>query len=160
GLDEPLGGYDACFFCLGVSSVGMSERDYRRTTYDLTLAIARPLAAANPAMTFVYVSGRGTDGSGPRRLMWARGKGETENDVLALPFHGYAMRPAFIQPMHGVRSKTWWYQAIYTAIRPLYPLMFRLAPQSATSTERLGRAMLQVALAGSPKRVLESTDIN
>jgi uncharacterized protein YbjT (DUF2867 family) len=160
GLHEPLGAYDACFFCLGVSAAGMSEQAYRRITLDLTLAVARALAAANPAMTFVYVSGVGTDRTGRSRMMWARVKGETENAVLALPFHGYAMRPGFIQPMHGIRSRTVWYRAMYQVTRPLYPLMFRLAPRAATSTERVGRAMIQLALAGSSKRVLEPVDIN
>jgi uncharacterized protein YbjT (DUF2867 family) len=155
-----LGGHDACFFCLGVSAAGMSEQAYRRVTVDLTLSVARPLADANPNLTFVYVSGAGTDRTGRSRMMWARVKGETENAVLALPFHGYAMRPGFIQPMHGIRSRTFWYRAIYLATRPLYPLMFRLAPRAATSTERVGRAMLQLALAGSPKRVIEPADIN
>ncbi|HEY7223994.1 MAG TPA: NAD-dependent epimerase/dehydratase family protein [Micromonosporaceae bacterium] len=158
GVGEPLSQFHACFFCLGVSSVGMGEAQYRRITYDLTLAVARPLAEANHEMTFVYVSGAGTDTTG--RMMWARVKGETEDALLALPFHGYAMRPAFIQPMHGVRSRTFWYRAIYLATSPLSPLMLRVAPRSATTTQRLGRAMIQLALAGSPKRILDSADIN
>jgi len=157
---DTMAGYDACFFCLGVSSAGMSEQAYRRVTLDLTLAAARPLAVANPAMTFVYVSGAGSDATGRSRMMWARVKGETENAVLALPFHGYAVRPGFIQPMHGIRSRTGWYRALYLASRPLYPLMFRFAPRSATSTERMGRAMIQLALTGASKRVLDGADIN
>jgi uncharacterized protein YbjT (DUF2867 family) len=159
-VDDAFAGYDACFFCLGVSSAGMREADYRRVTFDLTLSVARPLAEANPQMTFVYVSGAGTSSDGQSRMMWARVKGETENAVLALPFRGYAMRPGFIQPLHGVRSRTFWYRAVYLVIRPVAPLMFRLAPRVATSSERLGWAMIQLALAGSPKRVLESADIN
>jgi uncharacterized protein YbjT (DUF2867 family) len=157
---EPLTGYDACFFCLGVSSAGLNEAAYRTVTYDLTLAVARPLAAANPQMAFVYVSGRGTDSTGQGRMMWARVKGETENAVLALPFQGYAMRPGFIQPMHGITSRTGWYRAILAVTRPLYPLAFRVPALAATTTERLGWAMIQLALDGSPKRVLEAADIN
>ena len=157
---EPLVGYDACFFCLGVSSVGMSAAAYRRVTYDLTLAVATPLAKASPNLAFVYVSGRGTDGTGQGRKMWARVKGETENAVLALPFQGYAMRPGFIQPLHGVTSRTGWYRAIYAASRPLYPLARRIPPLAATTTERMGWAMIQLAIDGYPKRVLEAPDIN
>ncbi len=157
---EPLQGFDACFFCLGVSSVGMSEAAYRTVTYDLTLAVATPLAMANPNLAFVYVSGRGTDGTGRGRVMWARVKGETENAVLALPFHGYAMRPGFIQPMYGVTSRTGLYRAAYAVIRPLYPLLRRIPALAATTTERLGWAMIELALDGSPKRVLEAADIN
>jgi uncharacterized protein YbjT (DUF2867 family) len=159
-VGSELGYADACFFCLGVSSVGMAEPEYRRITFDLTLAAARPLALDNPDMTFIYVSGAGTYSTGQGRRMWARVKGETENAVLALPFHGYAMRPAFIQPLHGVRSRTGWYHAAYSVLSPLASLFVRLSPAAATTTERLGRAMIQVAIAGAPKRVLESTDIN
>lgn len=157
---EQLAGYDACFYCLGVSSAGMSEPAYRAVTYDLTLAVAGPLAQANPQMAFAYVSGRGTDSTGRGRMMWARVKGETENAVLALPFQGYAMRPGFIQPMHGITSRTGWYRAIYAVTRPLYPLASRIPALAATTTERLGWAMIQLGLAGSPKRVLEGPDIN
>jgi uncharacterized protein YbjT (DUF2867 family) len=159
-VEQPLGNYDACFFCLGVSAAGMSEAAYRRITVDLTLSAARTLASANPAMVFVYVSGAGTDGTGRSRMMWARVKGETENAVLALPFRGYALRPGFIQPLHGVRSRTGWYRAVYVVSRPLFPLLVRLAPRIATSSDRVGHAMIQLALHGAPKRVLESTDIN
>ena len=157
---EPLAGYDACFYCLGVSSTGRSEQAYRAVTYDLTLAVAGPLARENQQMAFVYVSGRGTDSTGRSRMMWARVKGEAENAVLALPFQGYAMRPGIIQPMHGITSRTGWYRAAYAITRPLYPLAFRIPALAATTTERLGWAMIQIGLAGSPKRVLEAADIN
>jgi uncharacterized protein YbjT (DUF2867 family) len=118
-----LAGYDACFFCLGVSATGMKEAAYRRVTYDLTMAVARILAQQNPAMTFLYVSGTGTDSSERGRTMWARVKGKTENDLLRLPFAAaYMLRPGYIQPMHGIRSKTGWYQALYTVVAPTYPL--------------------------------------
>jgi uncharacterized protein YbjT (DUF2867 family) len=158
-LETELTGWDACFFCLGVSSVRMNEADYRHITYDLTMSVARTLAARNPKMTFVYVSGRGTDSTERGRTMWARVKGETENALLALPFHAYAFRPGYIQPMHGVRSKTRWYAAAYAVMAPLYPVLNRLFPRSMTTTEQMGRAMLAVARGGAPKRVLESRDI-
>jgi uncharacterized protein YbjT (DUF2867 family) len=159
-IETQLMGFDACFFCLGISSVGMSERDYSRITHDLTLTVARTLARLNPAMTFVYVSAQGTDSSETSRRMWARVRGRTENDIFKLPFKAYAVRPGFIQPMYGVRSKTAAYQLFYTLFKPLVPLFTKFFPQYATTSERLGRAMLRVAKRGYDKRILESTDIN
>jgi hypothetical protein len=160
-IESELAGYDACFFCLGVSSVGMSEERYRHLTYDLTLAAATTLAKLNPGMVFVYVTGRGTDSSEQGRLMWARVKGKTENDLLKLPFKAaYMFRPAAIQPLHGIRSKTAWYQAVYVAAAPLLTLLHRVAPTYVTTTEQVGRAMIKVARDGYPKPVLESEDIN
>ncbi len=138
----------------------MSEQGYRRVTHDMTLSIAQTLVELNPDMTFVYVSGAGTDTAERSRMMWARVKGATENAVLALPWRGYAMRPGFVQPLHGVRSRTGWYRAVYAVIRPLAPLVVRLAPGAATTTQRLGRAMIALAVHGAPKRILESKDIN
>lgn len=156
-----LSGYDACFFCLGVSSLGLDEATYRHLTYDITLAAATALARLNPGMTFIYVTGRGTDSSERGRIMWARVKGKTENDLRKLPFKAaYMFRPAGIQPLHGIRSKTAWVQAIYTATAPLLTLLNRLAPQYMTTTEQVGRAMIAVARHGYPTPVLESEDIN
>ena len=156
-----LEGYDACFFCLGVSSAGMSEADYRRVTFDLTLAAANQLVKLNPGMTFIYVSGQGTDSSEQGRSMWARVKGATENALLALPFKAaYMFRPGIIRPLHGIRSKTPLYQAFYTAFRPLLGLMAWLSPDSLTSTEQMGRAMIHAAQHGAPLRHLENHDIN
>ncbi|MER5873012.1 epimerase [Streptomyces sp. NPDC002044] len=155
--------YDACFFCLGVSSVGMREEAYRRVTYDLTLAVARPLAAANPALTFVYVSGEGTDSTERGRSMWARVKGRTENALLELPFRAYMFRPGIVRPMHGVASKTRLYRTLYAVTAPLFPLLRRIAPDLVTTTEDLGRAMIAVAApsgAGVPGRILRPRDIN
>ncbi|MCY0950081.1 epimerase [Streptomyces sp. H27-S2] len=156
--------YDACFFCLGVSSVGMKEEAYRRVTYDLTLAVARPLAAANPALTFVYVSGEGTDSTERGRSMWARVKGRTENDLLQLPFRAYMFRPGIVQPVCGVPSKTRLYRTLYAVAAPLFPLLRRIAPNLVTTTEALGRAMIAVAAAppgaGVPGRILRPRDIN
>jgi uncharacterized protein YbjT (DUF2867 family) len=153
--------FDACLFCLGVTSVGMDEPAYRRLTFDLTMAAARSMAAVNPNLVFCYVSGAGTDSSARGRVMWARVKGETENALLALPFRGaYMFRPGYIQPMKGVRSSTQWYQRVYDVVGPLYPLLRRLAPGVVTNTETIGRALIRVAAEGYPTRVLEGRDIN
>jgi uncharacterized protein YbjT (DUF2867 family) len=160
-IESELTGYDACFFCLGVSSVGMNEERYRHLTYDITLAAARTLARLNPQMVFVYVTGRGTDSTERGSLMWARVKGKTENDLLELPFKAaYMFRPAGIQPLHGIRSKTGWVQAIYVGTAPLLSLLNRVAPKYMTTTEQVGRAMIGVARHGFPRPVLESEDIN
>ena len=160
-IELQLTGYDACFFCLGVSSVGISEERYRHLTYDITLAAATCLARLNPQLVFVYVTGQGTDSTEQGRLMWARVKGKTENDLLKLPFKAaYMFRPAAIQPLHGIRSKTAWVQAIYVAAAPLLSLLNRVAPKYVTTTEQVGRAMIKVARDGYPRRVLESEDIN
>ncbi|HEY4128501.1 MAG TPA: NAD-dependent epimerase/dehydratase family protein [Gammaproteobacteria bacterium] len=160
-VKSELKGYDACFFCLGISSAGVSEADYRRITYDLTLAAANELVKLNPKMTFVYVSGQGTDSSEKGRVMWARVKGATENALLALPFKAaFMFRPGIIRPLHGVRSKTALYRGFYAAFRPLLGLMSWLAPNSLTSTEQMGKAMINAAQDGAPLRHLENKDIN
>ena len=160
-IEPQLAGYDACFFCLGVSSLGMDEERYRHLTYDITIAAATTLARLNPQMVFVYVTGRGTDSTERGNLMWARVKGKTENDLLKLPFKAaYMFRPAGIQPLHGVRSKTGWVQAIYVVAAPLLSWLTRVAPRYMTTSEQVGRAMIKVARDGFPKPVLESEDIN
>src|SRR5216683_7922888 len=160
-IESQLAGFDACFFCLGVSSVGMDEERYRHLTYDLTLAAATTLAKVNPGMVFIYVTGRGTDSTERGSLMWARVKGKTENDLLKLPFKAaFMFRPAGIQPLHGIRSKTAWVQAIYVVAAPLLSYLNRVAPKYMTTTEQVGRAMIKVARDGYPKPVLESEDIN
>jgi uncharacterized protein YbjT (DUF2867 family) len=157
-IEAELSGLDACFFCLGVSSAGMSESEYRRVTYDFTLAAARVLAKRNPQLTFVYVSGQGTNADG--RAMWARVKGETENALLAMPFRAYLLRPGFIQPLHGARSRTRAYRLLYGAAAPLLPLARRLFPSQVTTTEQIGAAMLQLARHGAPERMLATPAIN
>jgi uncharacterized protein YbjT (DUF2867 family) len=152
-------GFDACFFCLGVSAFRMKEDAYRRITYDFTLAAARAVQAQSPSAVFVYVSGSGTDGTERGRAMWARVKGRTENALLALPLTTYMFRPGFIKPMHGVTSGTRLYRMIYRFGGWLYPLLDRFAPSAATTTEQVGRAMLKVARDGSPRPVLENRDI-
>jgi uncharacterized protein YbjT (DUF2867 family) len=160
-IESQLAGYDACFFCLGVSSIGMDEARYRHLTYDITLAAAKTLSRLNPGMVFTYVTGRSTDSIEQGPQMWARVKGKTENDLLKLPFKAaYMFRPAGIQPLHGIRSKTPWVQAIYVGAAPLLSLLNRVAPKYMTTTEQVGRAMIKVAREGYPKAVLESEDIN
>jgi uncharacterized protein YbjT (DUF2867 family) len=159
-VEHELAGYDACFFCLGVSSAGMSEQAYRRVTYGFTLAAAGTLARLSPGLTFVYVSGQGTDSSEQGRQMWARVKGKTENALLALPLQAYMFRPGIIQPLHGARSSTRVYRLAYLVGAPLLPLIRRLWPGQVTTTERIGLAMLHVARRGAPERVLETADIN
>ena len=155
-----LTGFDACFFCLGVSALGMTEEQYSRVTYDLTLSVARTLGRLNPNITFIYVSGRGTDSTERGRIMWARVKGRTENALLALPFKTYMFRPGAIIPLHGIRSRTRWYNVFYTVARPVFPVLRKIFPNSVTTTEQLGKAMIAVARNGSTKRVLEPPDIN
>ena len=160
-IESELTGYDACFFCLGVSSIGMDEARYRHLTYDITLAAATTLSRLNPGMVFTYVTGRSTDSTEQGPLMWARVKGKTENDLLKLPFKvAYMFRPAGIQPLHGVRSRTGWINAIYAVAAPLLSYLVRAAPKYMTTSEQLGRAMITVARDGYPKPVLESEDIN
>ena len=160
-IEPRLAGFDACFFCLGIASAGMSEADYRRITYDVTLAAAQTLARLNPAMVFVYVSGTGTDSSEKGRWMWARVKGATENALLRLPFKAaYMFRPGMIRPLHGIVSKTALYRVLYTMLDPVIPLLQRAFPNAMTTTEQVGKAMLAVARTGAPKHILENADIN
>lgn len=160
-IEADLAGYNAGFFCLGVSSAGMKEADYARLTYDLTLAVARILARLNPGMTFIYVTGAGTDTSEKGRVMWARVKGRAENALIALPFKAaYLFRPGIIQPLHGVRSKTPLYQFFYNFTEPLLGMVVRLLPMYATTSERVGRAMIQVARDGFARPQVENGDIN
>jgi uncharacterized protein YbjT (DUF2867 family) len=148
---------DACLYCLGVSSTSVSQEDYVKITYDLTMAVADALPATS---TFCYVSGAGTDTSEQGRVRWARVKGRTENSLLLKPFPAYMFRPGFIQPLHGVVSKTPQYQAIYRFTAPLLPFLRRVFPRLITTSEDLGRAILNVAIDGWPEHILDVTDIN
>ncbi len=159
-IRDQLKEYNACLFCMGVSSAGMKETEYTRLTYDLTLGFAKEVLAANPEMTFCYVSGAGTNSEMNSRMMWANVKGKTENDLMSLGFkNAYMFRPAFIQPLKGIRSRTALYQAIYNIMRPFYGLLKRF-PGSVTDTTTLGQAMIGVCVDGYPKKILESSDIN
>ena len=154
-IEASLQGFYACFFCLGVSSFGMKEADYTRLTYDLTLAAARTLARLNPQMTFIYVSGSGTDSSEKGRSMWARVKGKTENALKSLPFRAvYLFRPGVIEPLHGIQSKTRMYRLIYPALKPVMALMRVFAPKQIVTTEEMGLAMLALARRGVPERAV------
>ena len=160
-IEDTLEGYDACFFCLGVSSAGMSEEKYTRLTYDLTLAAANALARVNPQMTFCYISGTGADSTERSRTMWARVRGRTENALLRLPFKAtYIFRPGFIQPMKGIKSKTTLYRAAYAVFGPLFPILNAVVPNYVTTTERVGIAMIRIAQRGYDKHILENRDIN
>jgi uncharacterized protein YbjT (DUF2867 family) len=159
-IQSDLLGFDACFFCLGVSSAGMKEGEYQRVTYGITLAAADILSRLNPRMIFIYVSGAGTDSSGNGRIMWARIKGLTEDALLRLPFAGaYMFRPGFIEPLNGFRSKTAAYRFFYAISKPLFPVLRSAFPNYVLSTTQIGQAMLNVATRGYSKRILEARDI-
>lgn len=157
-IESQLAGYDACFFCLGVSAAGMTEVEYTRITYDATLAAAKVLARLSPSMTFIYVSGAGTDSTEQKRAMWARVKGKTENALLALPFKAVMFRPGLIRPLHGIRSKTRIYRIAYTVMWPLFPVLSLFG--ALTTTERVGLAMLRIAREGSPTKLVTNREIN
>jgi uncharacterized protein YbjT (DUF2867 family) len=154
GEENPQG-YDACFFCLGVSAAGMNEGDYTRITFDLTMGWAQALTAINPAMTFVYVSGAGTGG----KAMWAQVKKRTEDALLALFPSAYMFRLSALRARHGEVSKTSWTRIGYAVFWPLLPLIRAIAPDTVIDTDELGRAMIRVAREGAPKRVLENRDL-
>jgi len=159
-IETELRGYDACFFCLGVTSAGMKEADYERVTSRIATAAADILCRHNPGMTFVFVSGAGADSSEHGRIMWARVKGKTENAILRMPCKSYVFRPGVVLPMHGERSRTAAYRVLYSLTKPLLPILRRMWPGYILTTEQFGRAMLAVARHGAPNRVLESSDIN
>lgn len=159
-IEAALSGFDACFFCLGVSSSGMTEDDYTRVTYRITMAASEILYRLNPQMTFIYISGAGADGSERGRTMSARIKGRTENALLRLPSAAaYMFRPGLIEPLDGIRSKTTVYRVFYTIAKPFLPLLRSTFPNYVLTARQIGRAMLTVAKHGSPKRILESKDI-
>lgn len=160
-IEGKLRGLDACFFCLGLSSSGVSEEDYRRLTYDLTLSIASVLARGNPDMTFVYVSGAGTDSSERGTSAWARVKGATENALLRLPFKAaYMFRPGVIVPLDGIQSKTPGYRVFYSVFGLLLSSVRRLFPRSMSTTRTIGLAMLEVARHGAKSPILRPADIH
>lgn len=159
-LENQLAGFDTCFFCLGVTSAGLSEAEYRRVTYDMTIAAAQTLVRLNPEMIFIYISGAGTDSSGSGRAMWARVKGQTENTLLGMSFRAaYMFRPGLIVPLHGITSRTRAYRVFYSATGPFLPWLQKRWPKRILTTEQLARAMLKAAKQGAPKRVLETADI-
>ena len=160
-IRDRLTGFDACLFCLGVSSAGMSEEAYHRISYELTLAAAESLVLANPGMTFCYVSAAGADSSESSRFMWARVRGKIENKLLGMPFKAaYVFRPAAIQPLKGVRSRTRWVAALYVVFSPMYPIVKRVFPSFVTDSVTLARAVLWAAGQGHHQTILETRDIN
>jgi hypothetical protein len=139
----------------------MKEEDYERVTYGITLAAAKTLSRLNPDMTFIYVSGMGTDSTEQGRIMWARVKGKTENALLRLSFKAaYLFRPAGIQPLNGIKSRTKIYRMMYAISTPFFPVLNALFPNYLTTTEKIGCAMINVAMRGYPKKILEAQDIN
>src|ERR1700681_3283315 len=160
-LGARLSGFDACFFCLGVTSTGMTEENYERVTYGITMAAAEMLSRLNPQMTFIYVSGTGTDSSERGRIMWARVKGKTENALLRLPFRAmYMFRPGIIEPLHGAKSKTASIRIFYSLTKHVLTLLRRIFPSYIVTTEQIGRCMIEAVRHGAPKQVLESKDIS
>ena len=158
-IKEALKGYNACFFCLGVSSMGMSEADYTKYTYELTTHFAKAVAEQNSEMTFNYVSGAGTDSTEKGNVMWARVKGKTENMVLAMPFKDvYLFRPGAILPEKGVKSKVKTYNVLYAIAWPFFFLLRKM--KNITTSSRLGQAMINSVLTGYDKKYLENADIN
>ncbi len=155
-VESALGGYNACFFCLGVSSVGMKKKDYEKMTYDLTMGFAKTLASVNSDMSFCYISGAGTDSTEKGRLHWARVKGKTENDLQKLGFkHVYLFRPAALKPTKGLKNTSPYYKWLGWLI----PVFEVLMPNSVSSLAQLGQAMIRVVLNGYEKNILEVKDI-
>jgi len=155
-IEEQLTGYNACYFCAGVSSVGKKEAEYKRITYDLTMHFSKTLVKLNPDMTFCYVSGVGTDSTEKGRSMWARVKGKTENDLLKLPFNAaYMFRPGYIQPTKGLKNTF----LVYKLGAPFYPVWRTLFPKFVCTLRELGLVMINSSLYGSPKQILECKDI-
>jgi uncharacterized protein YbjT (DUF2867 family) len=159
-IESDLRNFDACFFCLGIASAGMTEEAYARITYGITIAVAETLSRLNPKMVFIYVSGASTDSSEKGRMMWARVKGKTENALLRLPFGAaYMFRPGFIEPAHGETSRTKLYRISYAVAKPFLPLIRRLLPNQILTTEQIARAMLNLVTHPYPKQILEIPDI-
>lgn len=160
-VEQELSGYDACFFCLGASSVGMKEADYFQVTHELTVAVARAVLRLNPGLVFIYVSGAGTDSTESGSSMWARVKGKTENDLLRMGFKAaFMFRPGYIHPRKGVRPRTAIYRVLMPLLTPFYPVFKALFPSHVTTTEKVGLAMIHAVQRGYPKPVLAPHDIN
>jgi uncharacterized protein YbjT (DUF2867 family) len=159
-VKDKLLGYDACFYCLGISAAGLKEEQYKRITYDFTLALAKTLFKINPKITFNYVSGEGTDTSEKGRMMWARVKGKTENDLLNLGFkQAFMFRPGAIIPLRGIKSKTKSYQFMYDYFLWLVKIIKLAAPNSVVSTTQIGLAMINSVLNGYSEKILKPKDI-
>jgi uncharacterized protein YbjT (DUF2867 family) len=159
-IEASLSNFDTCFFSMGVSASGKSETEYTHLNYDIPLSVAKTLSRLNPQMTFVYVSGAGTDSSAQGKSMWARVKGRTENDLQTLPFKRvFLFRPGIIRPLNGIRSKTKAYGIFYKLSAPLLWVLQFIIPHYILSTEIIGQVFLIVARKGAAKAILESADI-
>lgn len=159
-LEKKLKGIDVCFWCLGIASAGLREAEYKKITCDYTLAAAKTLLKANPKITFVFISGMGADASGKGRIMWARVKGMAENGILGMKFRrAIVIRPAFIEPKDGIKSRTRLYRWLYILFLPLMPLIKLLASKSVINTRVLGKLMIRMAREGAPKPIMESADL-
>lgn len=160
GSKDQLSGYDACYFCMGISSAGMKQEEYERITYDYTLALAKTLYELSPQMTFNYVSGQGTDSTEKGRIMWARVKGKTENDILKMGFkQAYMFRPGMIIPLRGIKSRTKLYQFMYDYFMWMVKLTKFISPDSVVDTTQMGHAMINSMLRGYDKNILTPKDI-
>jgi hypothetical protein len=156
-IKEELKGYDACFYCAGVSSIGMSEADYKRITYDTTLNFANVVAKLNPNMVFTYVSGAMTDSTEKGKSMWARVKGKTENDLMKLPFkRAYNFRPGFMKAVEGQKNLL----KFYKYVAWMYPIAKRIIPNQVSTLNVVGKAMINCVTQGYEKQILEIKDIN
>jgi hypothetical protein len=159
-LTNEITGYNTCFFCLGVSSAGLSEKDYYKITFELTMSVAEMLLRLNNEFFFCYISGAGADSSEKGRIMWARVKGKIENALLAMPFKkAYMFRPGYIQPMKGIKSRTKLYNALYVIFKPFY-FILKHFESFVTNSETLGKAMIYAVITNFEKNILESKDIN
>jgi hypothetical protein len=159
-VQNQLAGYDACFFCLGISAAGLNEEQYKRITYDYTMALAGTLYELNPQMTFNYVSGQGTDSSEKSRMMWARVKGKTENDLLKMGFkQAFMFRPGMIIPLRGIKSRTKSYQFMYDYFMWLVKLTKSVSPNSVVDTTQIGLAMINSMLRGYSEKIPKPKDI-
>ncbi|MEM9832450.1 MAG: epimerase [Bacteroidota bacterium] len=159
-MAESLVGYDACYFCLGISAAGLSEEQYRKITYDYTVALAKVLYQNNPAMTFIYVSGQGTDSAEKSSMMWARVKGKTENDLLHMGFQQtFMFRPGFIIPLRGIKSRTKVYQFMYDYFMWLVRIVKAIAPNSVVNTTQIGLAMIQATIGSYEKAIITPKDV-
>lgn len=155
-IENQLRGFDACFFCLGVSMIGISNEEYKKLTYDLTMNFAETLLQSNPGMTFCYVSGAGTDSTEKGRLAWARVKGKTENDLFKFPLKSvYAFRPGFLKPTAGLKNTS----KLYDYLNWSYPILRAILTKYASTLEELGKAMINIATKGYEKQIIEVEDI-
>lgn len=159
-IEEQLIGIDACFFCLGTPSTGKTEAEYTRITKNLTVTAAQILLRLNPQLSFIYISGEGADSSEKGALMWARVRGQTENELLQMPFKRvHIVRPGIIQPLNGIQSRVRLYRLGYNVLKPILPILRYFFPNLISSTQLLGQAMIKIAREGYEKPILRNKDL-